>query len=173
MKKITLLLAAITCFTVTSLHAQAFGEGDRNITATVGFGGSVGIPVAISYEQCVYSFNESASIGVGGYAAYSNYKDDFATATYNYSNLYLAAEGNFHYSSVSKFDFYAGIRLGYKISDGNWSDDSIDLDYNISNSDFIYNGHIGINYYLSDSWAFNTEFGAGLAVITVGTTYRF
>ncbi|MFI3279441.1 MAG: hypothetical protein SNG49_02835 [Rikenellaceae bacterium] len=172
MKKLLLIFAAVACF-ATAAQAQAFGLGDKNITATVGFGGNVGIPVALSYEQCVYSFGPSASIGVGGYAAYSNYKDSFATATYNYSNMYLAAEGNFHYTSFEKFDFYAGLRLGYKIISGSWDDDYIDLNYSLSTSDIHYSGHVGINYYLSDSWAFNTEFSAGMSILAIGATYRF
>ncbi len=172
MKKLLLIFAAVACF-ATAAQAQAFGLGERNITATVGFGGNVGIPVALSYEQCVYSFGPRASIGAGGYLAYSNYSDDFATATYNYSNFFMAAEGNFHYSSASMFDFYAGLRLGYMVSSGSWNDDYINLGYSISSSGIHYSGHVGINFYLSDSWAFNTEFSAGMSIVAVGATYRF
>ncbi len=172
MKKLILIFAAIACF-ASAAQAQTFGLGDKNITATVGFGGNVGIPFALSYEQCVYSFGPSASIGVGGYAAYSNHSDDFATATYTYSDFFIAAEGNFHYSSVEKFDFYAGLRLGYKVSSGSWNDDYINLDYAVSSSDIHYSGHVGINYYLNDTWAFNTEFSAGMSIVAVGATYRF
>ncbi|MFR9496870.1 MAG: outer membrane beta-barrel protein [Rikenellaceae bacterium] len=174
MKKIFLLAAAVLCM-ASAASAQTFSKGDQNISATVGLGGGYGIPIGVSYEKGMWDIgsDNNMAIGLGGFVGFSSYAEDFGTYKYTYSNIYLAAEGNFHFTEFSKWDLYAGLRLGYNVASGSWDDDSVSDLYSVSTGGLIYTTHIGANYFLNDTWAINAELGYGIASLSAGVTYKF
>ncbi len=168
MKKFFLMVAvALSVASVAS--AQTFSNGDKKITANLGFGGGYGTPIAFSYEQGVVDLTNVMAIGVGGYLGHTSYTSNH----YSYSNMYLAAMGNWHYTGVNNFDFYAGIRLGYNVAGGSWDDDSYSGSYDVTQGGLFFQTHIGANYYFNPNWAINAELGYGLASLSLGATYKF
>ncbi len=178
MKKVLLLAAALLGM-ATAASAQTFENGSKVVNLGVGIGSSYGFPVSVSYEQGIMDIGSDQSIGVGGYVGMGFDSDDYTYVTYNYTNIFLAAAGNYHYTGVDKFDFYAGIRLGYNVAsaNANWIDaDDEDLYgdlYSASAGGFIYTAHVGARYYFNDSFAANAELGYGIAYLNVGVSYKF
>ncbi len=178
MKKFLLCVAAMLGM-ASMASAQTFADGDNVISASVGFGGNYGVPISVAYEKGVYDINEKSAIGVGGYLGYASYSEKFTYGKYSYSDIFIAATGSYHYTGVSKFDFYGGLRLGYDISSAKtkWNDDSYDSlyggSYSASASGFVYSVVVGARYYFSESWAAQAEFGFGLALLNVGVAYKF
>ncbi|MFI3285126.1 MAG: hypothetical protein R3Y08_00580 [Rikenellaceae bacterium] len=170
MKKFYLLVAAAFC--VASASAQNFGATDKKITANIGFGGGYGSPIGISYEQGVYDLGDDMFIAAGGYFGYSGYSEKYSGYKVNYSNIFIAAMGNWHYAGVNKLDLYAGIRLGYNVASANFADNSLNLDP-LEAGGTAYSTHIGANYFLNHNWAINAEIGYGLANLNVGVSYKF
>ncbi len=146
MKKLLLLAVAIFGFAATS-SAQSFTTGTNNLTLTAGFGGGYGVPIALSYERGVVDFAADHKLGAGAYVGFGS------------SNLFVAAECNYHFVGVSKLDLYAGVRLGVLAYSGS--------------SAFATSFDIGANYFFNDSWAINAEVGSGLGALNLGITHRF
>ncbi|MFI3264007.1 MAG: hypothetical protein SNG38_00320 [Rikenellaceae bacterium] len=149
MKKIILMAAAMIGF-ATAASAQTFENGTNNITATLGFGGGYGVPVALSYERGVLDFAADHKLGVGGYIGFGD------------SYFFPAAECNYHYVGVNKLDLYGGVRLGFLTTSNGSATSSMGTSFDI-----------GANYYFSSNWAINAEIGTGLGALNLGATYRF
>ena len=129
-KKCISLLIVFTCGAFISMQAQnIFSKGDKAINVGIGLGsyyGGTGYkssipPISASFEQGVVDclLDGKASIGVGGYLAYSanNWDTAIANSTYGYKYTYfiLGARGVFHYQFVDKLDTYTGLMLGYNV----------------------------------------------------------
>lgn len=147
MKKI-LLIAAAFLGMATAASAQTFENGSNVLTATVGCGVH-GLPVTLTYERGVYEFAADHALGVGASLGFvSHDKSDYVLAN---------ALCNYHYTGVTNFDFYGGLRAGYIGHE----------------SPFYLDFSAGARYYFNDSFAINADLGAGVSYLNVGVSYKF
>ncbi len=169
MKKITLLIA-LAVGICSSAMAQSFDSSSRYLGVTLGFLSGDGIPVTIGYEQAV-----TDNIGVGGVLGFAAYNHDFNGGKTKYSDVLLAAKGNYHFLDNAKWDLYAGLVLGYNVSSSrvDW-DDVKDNGYTASSGDrLIIGANVGARYLITDQWAALAEVGYGIGLISIGATYAF
>lgn len=170
------MVASVLC-AASVANAQSFNVGDKNASATIGLGGGYGTPIGLSYEQGISELSDGFILGAGGYFGYSGYNESWAYGKMVYSNIFLAAEGNVHYTKISdKLDLYAGLRLGYNVGSCDVKFDDPQYEKyapGASAGGFIYTTHVGANYYVTDVLAINLEAGYGLASLSAGVTYRF
>lgn len=178
MKKIITLVACLLCLASVA-SAQTFSNGTQVLNAGLGVGGDYGTPIAVSYEQGVYDIASDQSIGVGGFVGYAASSEDFLYGEFKYSNIFIAAMANYHYTGFNNWDLYGGVRLGYNAatSSTEWvdpSNESLYGDvYSASAGGIIYTAHIGARYYFSDNFGVNAELGYGIASLTIGVAYKF
>jgi hypothetical protein len=189
LKKIFLALF-LTGWIMSSAHAQdVFTKGDKIVNLGIGFGSYLGgtgykqsfLPISASYEQGVVSglLDGKASIGVGGYLAYTanEWETKYGNLNFGYKYTYFifGARGLFHYQFVDKLDTYAGLMLGYNVING--KDFGDDLAANLipasTSSGFTYSGFIGARYYFSDKTAAFAELGYGIAALELGIAIKF
>lgn len=151
MKKILIMAVAMLGF-ATAASAQTFDVGTNNLTLTAGFSNGYGVPIALSYERGILDFggNGDHKLGVGGFLGFGS------------SNLFLAAESNYHYVGVNKLDLYGGVRLGYRTYTGKDGHGGLFTSFDI-----------GANYFFNDAWGINGEIGTGMEGICLGVTHRF
>jgi hypothetical protein len=213
MSRINFLFCGILLFgTVGVSQAQnTFSKGDKVVNVGIGFESQVRAfnnntnpateqstkrfvvpPISLSYEQGIIDglLNDKASIGVGGYLAYTakefNLIDDLWGG--NTGNRFIiGVRGLFHYQFVNKLDTYTGLMLSYNVFNytvyGGREYERI-LD---KVGDNIFEGSlfVGARYYFSDAFAafFELECGginsnggvgrSGIAIANVGVSYKF
>jgi hypothetical protein len=162
-----------------------FSKGDKMINLGIGIptylGGSnhsMSMPLfSGSFEYGIVDnlLNGKASIGVGGYLAYTankyKYTSDYG---YKYSYLILGPRGVFHYSPVPKLDTYGGIMFGYNIvSSSSYGTYSGSSNYTASGSEVGYSFFVGARYLVAPSIALFAEMGYGIAPIEAGVSFLF
>lgn len=177
MKKI-LLLMAVAGISAMSMNAQSFGKEDNVAGLNVGFGGSYGVPVSLTYERGVYDINNKMSIGVGGIVGYGGSSEKIMYGKWKYSNILLGARGAWHYTAIKKLDLYAGLTLGYDVASSKfkWNDprdEEIIGELSSSAGGFLWGAYAGARYYFNESFGVNAEVGYGLAYLNIGVTYKF
>ena len=186
MKKLFVLaLAAVLCL---GLNAQIFSKGDKVGQIGIGIGSYIGgsgykttiPPISGSFEYGIVDglLDGKASIGVGGYLAYTanKWETSFLGNSYGFKNNYfiLGARGAFHYQFIEKLDTYAGLMLGYNVVSGKYFGD--DLGYTVNNaaaSAFGYSAFIGARYYFTEQFAAFAEVGYGIAALELGIAMKF
>lgn len=185
-KKIVAFILVITCGAVLSIQAQnVFSKGDKIVNVGIGLGSYYGgdgysssiPPISASFEKGIVDglLDGKASIGVGGYLAYTANKWEAtyggSTYGYKYSYFVLGARGAFHYQFVDKLDTYAGLMLGYNVvgssSFGNGSGSS-----SPTASGFGYSAFLGARYHFSDKLAAFAEIGYGISALELGISFR-
>ena len=187
-KKIFLVFTLVSCFFVNSNAQDLFGKGDKVVSLGVGVGSYLGgsgykmsvPPIFASYDHCIIDglINDKASIGVGGYVAYSANKWETSYGNYDYGYKYqymiLGARGTFHYQPLNKLDTYAGVMLGYDIvSSKYYGDKEYGSLSSASGSEFAYSAFVGARYYFSDNFAAFAEAGYGIAALELGISFKF
>ena len=177
MKKI-LLLAAVACISAVSINAQSFGKGDNVAGLNVGFGGSYGVPVSLTYERGIHKINNKMSIGVGAIAGYGGSSESMIWGKWKYSNILLGARGAWHYTAIKKLDLYAGLTLGYDVASAKftWNDPKDEQTIgklSASAGGFLWGAYAGARYYFNKSFGVNAEVGYGLAYLNIGVAYKF
>lgn len=159
MKKLTFLFLV---FFVTTLAFGQYQVGKNTAGAFIGIGGgglsgTGGVPIGIEYNF----FNYKENIQIGGFAAYSSTSEDFAVGKWNYTNIIIAAQANYHFLPGNKFDPFAGIALGYDIA-------STSTDYNpgfsswnasASSGGFVWSVQAGCNYWFTPKIAAQLRLG--------------
>ncbi len=174
MKKIALFFALLVSATVVS--AQTFSEGDNNVSLGIGFG-DFGVPIQAYYEHGVYDISGDMSIGVGGTIGFASKSENYyGFGEAKYSKVVFGALGNFHYTGVDRFDFTAGLVLGYESVNMKYTPytTSTVRTYSSAHPSGFYLGlNVGAKYYITEQWAVFTNIGYGVANVTIGATYRF
>jgi outer membrane immunogenic protein len=165
MKKL-LLLTILSGISLTTLFAQAPpGKGGAQLNAGVGFS-SWGTPVYIGAD-----FGVHPDITIGPKFSYRNYNYNASGVNWDQSLTVLAFNGNYHFNTLlkmsSKWNFYAGVTLGYYV----WSSN----DFTGAQASGIgFDGQIGGRYFFSNNFGINLEFGGGTATGgNLGITYKF
>lgn len=170
-----------------SLQAQnIFSKGDKAINVGIGLGsyyGGTGYtsnipPISASFEQGVVDglLDGKASIGVGGYLAYTSNKWEtvMANNTYGYKYTYfiLGARGAFHYQFIEKLDTYTGLMLGYNVVGSKTIGDSYAGLDSPTSSGFGYSAFIGGRYHFSEKFTAFAELGYGISALEIGISFR-
>ena len=184
MKKLFVLaLAAVLCL---GLNAQIFSKGDKVGQIGIGIGSYIGgsgykttiPPISGSFEYGIVDglLDGKASIGVGGYLAYTANKFEvpLLDSSHGFKNNYfiLGARGAFHYQFIEKLDTYAGLMLGYHIVSGKYFGDGPSMN-NAAASAFGYSAFIGARYYFTEQFAAFAEVGYGIAALELGIAMKF
>jgi outer membrane immunogenic protein len=162
MKKISLLLFSVLV-TVASVAQEKPGT---QLNAGLGLS-SWGIPIYAGMD-----FGVAPDITVGFEGSFRSYNQNY-TGIGASTIVGLAGNGNYHFNRLlkmpSKFDFYAGLNLGFYF----WS---TPRNYPGSGTSGIGLGaQVGGRYFFTDKFGLNLEFGGGNAFAggKFGITYRF
>lgn len=130
-------------------------EGRNQFNIGVGLS-EWGVPFYLGID-----FSVSRDITMGGEISYRGYRENWKNSYYQHSILGFSGNGNYHFNSVlnlpSRFDFYAGLNLGFYV----WNSPS---GYDGTHGSGLgLGGQIGGRYYFSNTMGFNIEFGGGNA----------
>lgn len=160
-----MLLFTMSC---SASFGQSFQLGDKHLNLGIGFGGGLGIPIGLSYEQGVTN-----RISVGGYLAFATDKQSWGSAgQWKYTYILAAARGSYHLPVNSeKFDPYGGVMLGYNVSSVKW-DGSGSEPLSSSAGGLLLGVHIGSRYWLTDKLGAFAEIGYGAGVLNVGVAIK-
>jgi outer membrane immunogenic protein len=162
------ILTIVMFFATIVMFAQCpIGIGEKQLNAGVGLS-SWGFHVYVGFD-----YGALKDISLGGELSFRSYDDKWNNATYHLRVIGISGNGNYHFNRIleipSKWDFYAGLNLGFYI----WNAPD---DYNGSHTSGLGLGaQIGGRYYFSDKLGLNLEFGGGNAFSggKFGITARF
>lgn len=203
-RKITqmlLVLLLITSIGVKRVSAQAFEEGNNNVSLGYGFVTFAGAlfnsyedqndykftitgPLFLKYEHAV-----SDKIGIGLNVAYAKWKLSYLYDSYDvnsnpvsyeesdsYSTFSVLGRFNLHFGHMDKFDPFWGFGVGFR--SGSWKYESTDpngtKDLSISNPIPLgFETTVGARYYFTDNIGAYVETGLAKAVIQAGLNFKF
>jgi len=165
MKK-TIAVGAMVLFGLSLSYGQAYEKGDNLLNIGVGFGGSLGMPMGISFE---HGFSDKISGGI--YAGYASKEENFGVASAKWTYILGAARASYHFDfNVEGLDPYLGVILGYNYAKSEltgtmagWSADAGGL---------VYGGHAGARYFFSQKFGIFAEVGYGLGNLNAGLTFK-
>lgn len=175
----TLFALFVLCVASMAANAQSFGD-NKIFSAGIGLLGSPFVfsgsdvtmpPIQLSLEV---PFKEN--IGIGGVVGYAGSEYKILGGAVKYSYILVGARGNYHFAeavglSDDKIDLYGGLTLGYNIASGKWDGPgSVPVG---SAGGFLWGLSAGGRYYLSDKVGVNAELGYGIAVLTLGASFKF
>jgi hypothetical protein len=187
MKKI-FIIALLFLVGVFSANAQRFEKGNSAINLGFGIGSGY-------YSGSFYSFTWGLNgsyelgivevpmgsklkgiVGVGGLLGYSSYSYNYTywDGKYHYSNILIAARGNYHFVFMEKFDPYAGVFLGYQFASSKWKGTGTEpSDYTVTHGYFRPGLFVGARYYFNNQFGVYAELGYMLTVLNLGVTLKF
>jgi len=181
MKKILFIKLFVVVFTLFGIcgnvfaQDEAFSKEDMVVNLGVGLGSYIGwsgystkVPfISSSFEYGLFDlFKKRATIGVGGYLAYTSSKYK-GVEDWSYSDLIVGGRASFHFQFVEKLDTYIGLLLGYDIvSYGH-------KDANLGGSRFISSEFLGARYYLAKNFSIFGELGYGISPLEIGISFKF
>jgi outer membrane immunogenic protein len=161
----------ITSFVFAVTFAQSPLEtGKLQLNAGLGLS-TWGTPVYLGLD---YGIAKDFTIGIEG--SYRSYSQSYFNDKYSSSIIGIGANGNYHFNRVldipSKFDFYAGLGLGYYIWNTNYNN-SFFTPANVSGLGL--GGQVGGRYFFNKSFGINLELGGGSTTsgAKFGITYKF
>ena len=153
MKKVYLLI------TLCLIIKASFGQGTEKVGQAqfnVGVGLSeYGTPVYVGFD-----YGAMRNLTIGGELSFRSYDEYWGQNYYRRNITGLAANANYHFNSIlllpSKFDFYAGLNLGFY----DWS--SPEAGYEGDHSSGLGVGlQVGGRYFFTRKFGMNLEFGGG------------
>jgi hypothetical protein len=160
---------------LTITNAQEFNVGTNVINAGIGLGGYYGgystssqSPVlSVSYERGVWDVPGPGVVSLGGYIGRKTFKYNTSLIDYNWSYNIIGVRGAYHYSGfeIENLDLYGGVMASYRIFSGRGGN-------NFSSSPGA-TGFVGGRWYFSENFAAFAEGGYGVAVLTIGASFRF
>lgn len=188
-KRMLMLVAIFTSGMLMSLNAQnLFSKGDKIVNVGIGIGSYYGgdgysssiPPISVSYERGMVDglLDGKASIGLGGYMAYTANKWETSAASYNYGYKYsyfiLGVRGVFHYQFIDNLDTYTGLMLGYNaVNSKYFGDDMGPSTPSASGTSGIgYSAFLGARYQFSDKFSAFAEIGYGISALELGISFR-
>lgn len=187
-KTIMTLVIVFASGALMSMQAQnLFSKGEKIANLGIGVGSYYGgdgysssiPPLSASYEQCILDglLDGKASIGVGGYMAYTanKWETTYANSTYGYKYSYviLGARGVFHYQFIDKLDTYTGLMLGYNAVSSKYFGSSGSHATEASTGSGIgYSAFVGARYHFSDKFGAFAEIGYGISALELGISIR-
>src|SRR5690554_2418767 len=159
-KQILPLLLVLILAISANAQNNTFTEGDRVINLGLGIGntlytgsfyGSTVPPLSASIEFNVVDelFDESSSLGVGGYLGYAGFDYTSAGIDYGFSNIIIGGRGALHYQFIDNLDTYAGLLIGYRTV--SWQGN--DTFGSAASGGFISAFYVGGRYYFNENIA--------------------
>lgn len=151
-----------------AVSGQAFSKGASYLGARIGIGtiGYGGLPIGGQYE---YGITENIGVGLTG--DFTSY--DFGLG-YKFNYIFIGLQGNYHFIDLlkdnPKIDVFAGLTVGYAIFSFS-GDESFGVFSNASGIYVALQG--GARYFFTDNIAAEGRLGYGLAILTLGITFKF
>ena len=170
---------------------SAFGQGhfevgSNVIGAGIGLGSSYGSgysygsqtpAINFQYERGIWNVGGPGIISLGGYVAFKSYSYDYGYSSYNskWNYTIFGVRSAYHFNGIpsNKFDVYGGLMLGYRSISFSNNEPGYNYNYNYGGSDIILVGFIGGRYYFTENFAGFSELGNGIAILSLGVTYKF
>jgi hypothetical protein len=163
MKTFILVIAILICICNES-YAQ-LNEGETIIGTSLGINSSPGTPsLGFNIENQVTSFDNVATLGVGGLLRYSSFKDGPPYGFYDYSYFTLGAQTNVNFNNIGsgKFVPFVGAVLGYNFINSNYvSPNGIVYTTASRTSGLWLWGQAGFRYFFSPKFAGGLRLGSG------------
>jgi len=171
--------------------APAFDKGSSTIGAWIGFGMSYsyyGTPVempsfGVLFDHGIVGNAGPGTVGIGGIIGMKNSHYDYPTGNYRatWRNIIIAARGTYHLTILkeknNKFDPYAGIVLGVRITDNEdtyySSGPTVINPYNYNNVYFVRGLFIGAKYNFTPNFGAFTELGYDISLLRLGLNFNF
>jgi hypothetical protein len=185
MKKVCTLFFAIF-FSWTIAFSQAVQETDKILSLNIGFpptgmwpGEKMKMPVISANFDYLLKKAGPGIIGVGGLLGivitedyYSYY---FPDEYYRYTKFYLGARATYHWfpGTSDKINTYAGFSLGAKIVSAKYTGSSVNPSLSSNGSGAFGGPFVGIRYLFNPNIGVNAELGYGVAVLTLGGSFKF
>lgn len=175
MKKLLVILG-LSLLGSAAFAQSTFSKNDHIVSLGLGYG--AGLALEGKWEMNVVDnlIDGNAGIGVGAVLGWSGYSERHPQYRYNYNDLVIGAQGNFHYQFVENLDTYIGLTLGFENVTGKAKFNE-GYDGNVvskaGKSAFYLGAQIGTRYYFNEHWAAMVEFGYGVAYGKIGVTYKF
>jgi len=196
-----IILIPFSGFSQAKPH-DIFGKGDNSIGLGVGLDGhysyngtgsnyNQSVSFTLSYENCTIDpVGKNGAIGFGAYLTYFTSNLSW-TDTYHYSDKYvfefLTARAAYHYHVrfSAKIDPYAGLSLGYVITQHNFETNDpatgqSSVAYQATHfntpSPLAYGGFLGVRYFVADQFGLFGElviYNNGYNYIGLGLTWKF
>ncbi len=170
MKKVNFITLFILMTATVSSAQGTLGNGVKQFNGGFGFS-DWGVPIYAGVDIGVHE-----SVTIGPRMSFRNYVFTRTGNEYRQSLTVLSFNGNYHFNKLlelpSRWDFYAGLSLGYYF----WSDvkSSNGVNFVGKSSSLGLDAQIGGRYFFSDQFAINLEFGGGTAAVgSFGITYKF
>jgi hypothetical protein len=172
-----ILVLGLIAFGTVDTNAQFKGQSTLGVGAGYGGGGLTGtgaLPLFAEYN--FYNINEK--IQVGAFAAFVSTSEDFGFATFSgkwtYTNIIVAAQGNYHFSPGEQFDPFIGLSLGYNVASASfeWTGSTSLPDPAAATvGGFFYSGQAGFNYWMSPGLALQARVGY-FPYVSVGVLFN-
>lgn len=164
MKKTIFSIIALVIVSVSSFAQEpALPKGSNVIDAGVGF--STGLsnialpPIEVSYEHIFVTFGTNDQWGVGAGAFGGVFSQKFSGN--NMLGGCVCAQGNMHFSPLSKLDIYAGLNVGYVMASTS----------GVSAGAMTVGGQVGARYFFTDSVGAFLQIGE-VGTINLGVSFR-
>jgi hypothetical protein len=172
MKKMTI---AILCIAALQINAQTktetknynelFTKGTSVLQFNLGLGGSLGLPIQVSYEQGITN-----NIGVGAIVGFAGKTIKTGIYDYKYTYLLFGARANYHKQFIDKLDTYAGLTLGLNAASVKVTPAFIGT--SVAGGGMFLAGQLGGRYYFTDKVAASLELGYGIGYANLGIAYK-
>jgi hypothetical protein len=178
----SIALAVISLFSAVHVHAQAFAAGTNVISGGIGLGSSLangytygtqGIGLSASYERGIWEAGPGV-ISLGGYIGYKTFSEVYAGYSYKWNYTIIGGRGAYHFTglNVDNLDLYAGLMLSYD-----------NVSFSSSDGSPVYAGNYGsgieltpfagARYYFANNLGGYAELGYGVAILSIGLSYKF
>lgn len=182
----SIALVVVSFFSAVRVHAQAFGAGTNVISAGIGLGSSLangytygtqGIGLSANYERGIWEAGPGV-ISLGAYLGYKTFSYNFADGgniyNYKWNYLIIGGRGAYHFTglNIENLDLYAGLMLSY---------DNVSFSTNVNfpgytgsySSGLELTPFAGARYYFANNLGGYAELGYGVAILSLGLSYKF
>jgi hypothetical protein len=178
-------LVALLLVPAPASAQNAYNYKDKVISAGIGLGSGYGFygstsfpPIFVSFETGLELPDLKNKLTIGGTVGYAGSGEDYYWAEYDYTYIFIAVKGNYHFlENNPKFDAYAGLALGYNISNSSVKykagyDEFNQYSYSAGGSYFGWDIHVGARYYFTQKLAAQAELGYGFGIFRIGLAYK-
>jgi hypothetical protein len=178
----SIALVAISFFSAVRVYAQAFEAGTNVISGGIGLGSSLangytygtqGIGLSANYERGIWEAGPGI-ISLGAYLGFKTFSYSSDGYSYKWNYTIIGGRGAYHFTglNVENLDLYAGLMLSYD-----------NLSFSASTNIPGYTGSyasgveltpfVGARYYFAGNLGAYGELGYGVAILSIGLSYKF
>ena len=182
------LLFAVFMMSSSLIFSQAFDKSVHGINVGIGLGntGYIGagysgfIPsISASYEYGIVTIPMGSEltgvVSAGGFLGWSTAKyawSHWNDVHYVYTTFIFGARGNYHFIFHDKLDTYAGVWLGYRLVNGNWTGSGqTPSDWSAHASSVSGGAYVGARWLFTDSFGVWAELGYLVSIMNFGVAF--